>query len=237
MSNDITSVSSSLEALTREYRTITHNIANANTPGYKRRLNVFSQALQQAESSAPGVDSQKFVDFRGGRFVQTDRKLDVALDGPGFFTIETPEGPIYTRHGSFRTNARGQLVDGAGRLVGGEGGPISVPANVSPLSVRISPDGTVSAAGGTLGRLRVVEFTDPRQLTPVGQNAFAAPEDVDAEPAEETNVHQGFVEGANVSVVEELVGLISLARMYEANLKTITKQDERLRHLLNVASS
>ncbi len=239
--NDVTAaVSSSLDALTQQYRTITHNIANSNTAGYKRRRSVFEETLrQQTAGGAPesAVDSTAAVDFSQGRFVQTDRSLDLALDGKGFFVIETPEGPIYTRNGTFRINERRQMVDFAGRIVSGQNGPIILPAGQSALSVRISQDGTVSSGEQTLGRLRIVEFEKPDDLTPASGTGYLAPEDLEPLPAEQAVVHQGFQESANVSVVEELVSLIAVSRMYEANLKTVRSQDQRGKHLLNVAVS
>jgi len=240
--------SSSLEALGREYQAIAHNLANANTVGYKRRQSSFALVLAERLGGASvvtdvsrltggSVQGSLQVDFAEGRMVRTSRPLDLALHGRGFFVVETPQGPLYTRNGVFRTNAQGQLVDASGRTVAGEGGPITIPTGVSSRSVNVATDGSISAGGNSIGKLRVVEFEDPTLLVPAGRNCFRAPAGTQPNPAAGTTVHQGFQEASNVNVVEELVGLITIGRLYEANLKAVTSQDERLKSLLQVALS
>lgn len=241
MSSDaITAISSSLDALTKQYRTITHNIANANTAGYKRRRSVFEETLQKqvtGGAAAEAVGASSAVDYTQGRFVQTDRPLDLALNGDGFFVVEGLDGPIYTRNGTFRINEKRQLVDFAGRLVAGDQGPIVLPPTASALAVRVSQDGSVGVDGRTLGRLRLVEFEDRKRLIPDTGTGYRAPDDLGAAPAKKTSIQQGFQESANVSVIEEMVGLIAVSRMYEANMKTISQHDDKSKHLLNVALS
>jgi flagellar basal-body rod protein FlgF len=237
-------VSSGLEALTEQYRTITNNLANASTPGFKRTRTTFRQFLDSA-SAAAGDDGQtgrritpqQSVDFAQGVPTATGRNLDVALDGDGFFVVETPNGPLYTRCGKFRTNNDGQLVDSMGRLVGGDNGPITIPTSVSANDVTISRDGQVSAGGRPLGKLKIVQFPDPTQLTAVGTGCFQAKANAEVKDAEKVTVQQGFYESSNVSVVEEMVGLLTVTRMYEASLKTITAQDDKNKQILQVAMS
>ena len=246
MADPIEITASTLEALTEQYRAIAHNLANVSTAGYKRRCTSFVQHLQAL--AGPGVVSSDAasatigtvvgvtsVDFTQGALVSTGRPLDLALNGKGFFVLETPEGPLYTRSGVFRTNQNGQLVDAAGRTVAGEGGPIVIPSSVSMLTVGVSTDGAVSADGTGIGKLRVVEFEDESALIPAGGNAFLAPATETPTPSAGTAVKQRFQEAANVTPVQELVGLIAVTRMYEANLKAIQVQDERMKELLQVA--
>lgn len=235
---------SSLDALSEQYRSITHNLANASTPGYKRRRTLFAELLdtaaaQPVEGAAPAasVTQAQAVDFSQGALTHTGAALDLALEGDGFFALETPEGPLYTRGGTFRINAEGQLVDLAERTVTGQAGPIVIPPSVSSAAVQISRDGNVTAAGESIGRLKIVEFPEASDLTPVAGGCFRATEGLAASDAENTFVHQGFFESSNVSVVEELVGLITVTRMYEANLKGIEVDDERMKTLLDVAMS
>lgn len=240
MSDVVTSTASSLEALSNQYCTIAHNLANASTAGYKRRREAFIQSLQRQmnaapQATAPGVRSQASVDFTQGALVQTGRTLDLALDGAGFFVIESPQGTRYTRSGSFQVNAQGQLVDFAGRTLAGDGGPIIIPSGVSSGKVQVSAEGTVSVGGKSIGKLRLVSFEDPKVLRPVDGTGFEAPATVAPGPATKVTVHQGFQEASNVAVVEELVDLIAVTRLYEANLKTISTQDERMKNLLQVA--
>ena len=152
-----------------------------------------------------------------------------------FFVIETPKGQMYTRNGVFRLNDKGQMVDSKGQSVAGQSGPLTVPVNIGPSAVNISADGRLSANGQSLGQFRVVQFDEPDLLVPIGESCFRAPESAAPKPAETPGVHQGFQEGSNVSVVEELVDLITVSRLYEANAKSIKAHDERMKNILQVA--
>jgi len=245
MADSSVSVTSSLEALTREYRAITHNLANANTAGFKRTRTSFRQLLdtEVARPAAPNetaptkIDTLHQTDFAQGMLTQTGRSLDVALEGNGLFVVSTPQGPLYTRAGKFRTSAERQLVDGAGQTVQGSGGPITLPAGRSAEDVTVGTDGAVSVDGQQVGKLSVVVPTDPSQLVSVGAGRYRLGEagQVIEAAAKDFRVHQGFVESSNVSVVEELVGLITVTRLYEANLKTISIQDEAAKQIVQVA--
>ena len=234
---------SNLEGLTEQYRTITNNLANASTPGFKRTRTTFRQFLDNATVAAAAGDGltgmklapENTVDFTQGAPTQTGRNLDVVLEGEGFFVVETPAGPLYTRCGGFGTNNEGQLVDPLGRLVGGQNGPITVPPTVSTAEVTIGRDGQVSAGGKPLGKLKIVNFTDLTQLTPVGAGCFQAKAKHEVKDVNKVNVQQGAYESSNVSVVEELVGLLTVTRMYEASLKGINAQDDKNKQILQVA--
>jgi len=246
MPGNSNAIASGLDALTQQYRTITNNLANASTPGFKRTRTTFRQLLDGA-TARPGspadaqasrrIAPQNSLDFTQGMMTHTGRNLDVALDGEGFFVLDTPDGPLYTRCGKFRSNGEGQLVDPAGRLVAGDNGPITVPPSVSAADVSIARDGRVSAGGQSLGKLRIVQFPDPAQLTPVGSGCFQAKASAEVKDAEKVGVQQGFYESSNVSVMEELVDLLTVTRLYEANIKSIAAQDEKGKQLLQVAMS
>jgi len=243
MSDFIEATTSSLEALSDEYRAIAHNLANVSTAGYKRRCTSFVQLLQAkmsgAEEAATSgtVVEEMSIDFTQGALTKTGRALDLALAGKGFFVLETPDGPMYTRHGVFLTNDTGQLVDSAGRIVAGEAGPIVIPPAVNPQNVQVSQDGTLSAGGAAFGKVRLVEVEDESVLLPVGDSCYRPAEGVEPTAAAGAAVQQGYQEASNVRAVEELVALITVTRMYEANLKAIQTQDERLRNILQVAMS
>ena len=161
----------------------------------------------------------------------------LALDGKGFFVIETPSGDVYTRNGTFSLNNDRQLVDGNGDTVAGQGGPIVVPASASTLDVHVSQDGSISVGETVIGKLKLVNFANLQDLVPYGGNYFRAGEGVTAESADKLTVRQGAQESSNVKVVEELVNLIMVSRVYEANIKSITTQDEQIQNILNVAMS
>ncbi|MGC9453824.1 MAG: flagellar basal-body rod protein FlgF [Phycisphaerae bacterium] len=243
MKDSIAATASSLRALSEQYQAIAHNLANANTAGYKRQVTAFSAALQrQLAGGAPagGADLVRPVtgiDFSQAALNVTGRSLDLALAGDGFFVLETAEGPRYTRNGSFVTDDQGRLTDMSGRTVAGDGGPLTIPPNVGVTDIHVSNDGNISAGGQNIGRLQIVRFEDTSVLEPVGSNAFRAPEGAAASPAADTVVHQGATESSNVNTVEALVGLITVTRMYEANLRSIAAQNERAKRLMQVAMS
>ena len=235
MGTSIEATGSSIEALTQQYRVITHNLANANTAGFKRQIGSMSQSTD-GTSAAGEIEDNVSVDFGPGRLVHTGRPMDFALDGDkGFFVLETPEGPLYTRNGVFRANAQGQMVDAAGRMVSGEGGPLVIPSSVGVNGINVAKDGSVSGSGQRIGKIKVVEFDDPTKLIPAGGVSFTAPEGVSPKPATNTAVYQRFQEGSNVVAVEELVDLITLSRLYEANFKAIGSQDDQMKSIIQVA--
>lgn len=240
-------VSARAQALSREFEVIANNLSNVSTNGYKRRINNFSKLLEQ--QGAVNMDEDGYTneddreakyttfDFTQGRMIETGRKLDFALSGKGFFVLESPEdGQLYTRNGMFRLNSDRQLVDSNNRLVIGESGPISIPATASIEQVQVSRDGTIKADGFPLGKLLVVDFKDDEtKLMSVGTNCFASPEDAQFEPAESINVHQGYQEGSNVQLYEEMVDMIMVTRMYQANMRFSTIGKDTTQGLISVA--
>jgi len=234
-------VSTSLDALTKEYEIITHNLANASTVGYKRRCNAFSQVLEAQDAGtqtySPGsVELNSSFDFSQGSIVKTDRELDFALYGKGFFEIETLNGPIYTRNGIFTTNQNGQIVDFQGRVVSGQAGPITIPSNIVS-QLHVSSDGSISADGTDIGQFKLVDFgDDENKLAPIGGNCYQMTEpDIEPVTAENIIVKQGYQEASNVQIIDELVDLIMVSRLYEANMDFINAGKETSSSLISVA--
>jgi flagellar basal-body rod protein FlgF len=235
---DVTAqVSASLDTLTREFDVIAHNLANASTVGYKRRCNAFTKAL--AEQTGPTGDqseSDSPLDFSQGNLIQTDRTLDFALHGDGFFVIETPDGPLYTRHGVFQTNHAGQIVDLSGRVVAGVAGPITLSADVDPSEISCAADGRISAHGAFVGQLRVVEFGDNEsRLIPAGDTCFRTPTGVEPAEMEGPIVRQGYQEASNVKMIDELVNMIMVSRLYEANMRLVNATKDTTNSMISVA--
>jgi flagellar basal-body rod protein FlgG len=235
MPDIVAAISAKRDALTEQYRAITQNIANANTSGYKRSVTSFASTLASAQGGASVPSAQTQTDFTQGHLTQTGRNLDLALEGKGFFVVDTPQGETYTRGGVFNLNAQGQLVDLAGNPVAGENGPITVPRTASANSLTVSATGDVEAGGQKLGKLKIVEFPSGTKLDSLGTCCYRAPANAQAQPSTKTIVHQDYQEASNVSIVEELVGLVNVTRMYEANAKTISTQDDGGKALLRVA--
>jgi flagellar basal-body rod protein FlgF len=240
MADTVAQIGASVDALEKQFDIIAHNMANVSTAGFKRRCNNFTQAIAAQYAGVEGaIDaelSQSPVDFSQGTLVQTDRTLDVALYGKGFFVIESPEGPLYTRHGVFQTNQNGQLVDTMGRLVAGTAGPLLVPRDVDVSQIHIDSTGRVSAGPAALGRLRIVEFGDQEdQLRPTGLDCFYAPTETQPREAASVSVRQGYEEASNVKLIDELVNMILVSRLYEANMKLMTVSNETSGSAISVA--
>jgi flagellar basal body rod protein FlgG len=242
MSEIVSQVSSSIDGLKQEFNIIAHNLANVSTVGYKRRCNAFSISLEAQkegiETYSPGeVDLNSAIDFSQGSIVETGRPLDFALYGKGFFVIETPEGPLYTRNGMFLTNQNGQIVDSQGRIVAGQAGPITIPADVGQSQLNVSSDGSISAGGTTIGKFRLVDFKDnENKLVPAGGNCFLMLEEgIEPVTAEQIIVKQGYQEASNVKRVDELVDMIMVTRLYEANMKLLSAQQQASSSLMGVA--
>lgn len=240
MSEILEQVRSSLDALTKEFETITHNLANVSTAGYKRRCNAFSKSLEEqmaglleemtgGETYSPGtIELTSLLDFSQGNLYETGRPMDFAIYGKGFFVIETPNGPLYTRNGIFHTNQNGQIVDSQERIVAGEAGPITIPTTVGISQISITKDGSISAGGIPIGKFQVVDFKDnENKLVPTGDSCYRMP-DTNIQPvaAENIVVKQGNQEVSNVKMIEELVDMLMVTRLYEANMKFIAARKE-----------
>ncbi|MHC4271569.1 MAG: flagellar hook-basal body protein [Planctomycetota bacterium] len=240
MSDTSIETSSSISSLVEEFGIITHNLANVSTTGYKRRCTAFSKALEAAQSNQPEqINVDAVFDFSQGNLIQTGRPLDAALSGKGFFVIETPQGPLYTRNGVFMTNQNGQLVDSLGRSVAGQAGPISIPVDVGISELYIAENGTISSGDITIGRFRIVDFgADENKLDSVGDSCFEmSDETITPTDAQNVVIKQGYNESSNVTMIEELVNMIMVSRLYEANIKAMSAQSEASNSLLNVAGA
>ncbi len=235
------SVSSSINSLQREYDTIANNLANVSSNGFKRTVNSFSKKLSQLQGDSSlddsgSIQSKTMVDYSQGDLIETGRKLDATICGSGFFVLETKNGPIYSRNGHFSVNPNGQLVDSVGRLVSGVNGPIVIPKDASLSQINISNDGNVSVDGDNLGKIKVVDFPNNYQdLKPAGSGTFTIDKRIYPTTVQTPLVKQGFREGSNVNITEELVAMLDVTRMYEANMKVLTKQGEDDRQILSVA--
>jgi flagellar basal-body rod protein FlgF len=216
-----------LVSRTQALDTIANNLANASTVGYRNQHNIFSSVLEQAGGTAGGAVNQAInnygllsgtsLDETQGTLQKTGNDLDVAIQGPGFFSVKTVAGEMYTRNGSLQVSGKGQLVTAAGDPVLGEKGPISLP----PGSVSISPDGTISSNGAVVGQLKVVEFPAGTELSSAGDNYYSAPANA-AKAATNSTVQQGMLEGSNVNPVASMVELISAQRSAEMMQRAVS---------------
>ena len=234
--------------------TISNNLANANTTGYKRQETQFEDLVyQNVRPAGPGggVGAPAGVQlgagarvvatsrqFSQGSIQQTDNPLDVAIEGVGFLAVTRVNGDIaYTRAGALRLDAQGRLVNVEGLAVEPA---INVPQDAT--NITIGADGLVSATQSgqrtptQLGQLQLVSFPNPAGLQPVGHNLFTAT-GASGDPTSGTPgtgglgaLMQGSLEGSNVEVVQEMIGLIRTQRAYEVNSKVVQAADEMLRN-------
>ncbi|MBW8001536.1 MAG: flagellar hook basal-body protein [Planctomycetes bacterium] len=243
MSDMITQIGSKLTDLATEFNVVAHNLSNSNTIGFKRRVNSFARSLAvqgvgMQAANGDEINLRTTYDFTQGNMRITGRSLDFALHGKGFFMLETPEGPLYTRNGAFALDENGQIVDSSGRIVAGESGAISVPNTISILDLKVGTDGNILANGAAIGKFKLVDFKENEEdLMAVGASCFKAPEGVVGEEAEKLIVKQGFQEQSNVKLVEELVDMIMVSRLYEANMKFIAVKRDVSKSLMSVANS
>ncbi len=232
----------------RRLEVIANNLANADTNGYKKEYPVFGSvtppfskigSMTESKDGTGGTSvipipvfamlSELTINFKQGEIKTTDAPLDVAIEGRGFFQIQTPSGVRYTRDGSFIMSPEGELVTDSGMPVLGIGGTMTLPPGV----VYISDTGKISvkekgvAAPTEVDSFALVDFEDTSLLQKVGDDLFALMEG-DAIPMEEgtARIRQGAVEGSNVNPVEEMIHMIFAIRQYEAAQKAIQTAEE-----------
>lgn len=196
---------------------VANNLANANTVGFKSQHAFYRSfaAWLQPSLSTPINDAVNHYGVLGGARLDlspsslepTGNDTDVALEGPGFFTIQAKNGLRYTRAGNFSLNAQRQLVTAQGDLVQGDQGPIQIPSG----QLSISPDGTVSVDGTLVSKLKIADFAPNTQLTLEGSTYFVAPQGA-VKPASAPNVRQGNLEASNTDSVRGAVALIEVER-------------------------
>jgi flagellar basal-body rod protein FlgF len=216
-----------LVSRTEALDTLANNLANVSTVGFRARQNVFSSILATS-TDAPlsvlnqdendyGVLTDTRLDTSQGALVKTGNDLDLAVEGPGYLSVQTSTGLAYTRGGNLHVSPQGKLVTPSGDLVQGENGPITIVG----VPVSISADGTISANGAIAGRLKLIEFAPGADLKNVGGNYYTGPSDT-ARPATSSQVRQGMLEASNVNPVTSVVELITAQREVETMRRVLT---------------
>jgi flagellar basal-body rod protein FlgG len=254
MTRALYTAATGMEAQQKNVDNIANNLANSSTVGFKRTRLEFQDLLYQnlrtpggaANASTPlpvglqiglgarAISSERI--FQQGDFKQTENPLDLVIEGSGFFQVRQTNGELaYTRAGSFHLNAQGQVVTASGESLEPA---ITIPTDAT--SITIGTDGTVSVTqpgqtnAQTVGQLQLATFANPAGLNSLGRNLFqeTAASGQATVGSPDANglgrINQGFIEGSNVNVVEELVNMISAQRAYETNSKVITAADQML---------
>jgi flagellar basal-body rod protein FlgF/flagellar basal-body rod protein FlgG len=208
-----------LRTQTQALELVANNLANLHTGGYRGQQATFRSLLAVARGAADPLNRAindfnvlrgSQLDLSPGSMERTGGALDLAIEGNGFFAVQTAAGTLYTRNGNFQTSAKGQLITAQGDPVLGEQGPVTLPGG----TVSVGPDGTLSANGGVFGKLRVVEFAPGTALEAAGASYYSAPTGT-ARPTAGATVRQGMLEASNVSPVAAVVNLIAVQRHAE----------------------
>lgn len=215
---------------------ITNNLANTDTPGFK--ADYLSLNLVKPPAGLPAGSVRQddlgprisfYTDFSAGEFRATGNNLDFAIEGDGFFAVETPEGVQYTRKGNFTVNKDGTLVTQEGLPVLGDAGPIQIEGE----DIRCDQEGNLYAGDEQVAKLRIVRIEDKTRLEKSGESLFRLKDGGVAAAAEGAFVRQGFLEGSNVTVIRAMTEMIEALRGYEAYQKMMQTIDENTSKSVN----
>jgi len=222
-------------AASRAMDVIANNLANASTPGYKREDARFEQYLERVAPSSleRGPQTLSFVEDAGiardtaqGAVTHTGATYDFAINGNGYFALQTPQGVRYTRDGHFSLNADGQIVNSSGYALLGQNGPVTITPD--DLDVQVGPDGSISSTVNGIGtqvdQLRLVDFADDHALMKEGSNLYSTTQAENA--ATGATIQQGALEASNVQPVVEISNMIQVMRAYQATTALSQSQQQ-----------
>jgi flagellar basal-body rod protein FlgF len=222
-----------MSGLRREMQVVANNIANATTAGYRREGMIFSEYVVRADRHEPslsmalGNTRQSFQ--MQGALSQTNGTFDMAIEGEGFFQLETPQGLRLTRAGIFTPNAAGELVNMDGhRLLDAGGAAIFVPPDAR--SIEMARDGTLSAQGQPFAQVGLVRPVDPVTMSRTAGTLFSV--DGPVEPVAAPTLLQGFLEDSNVDPIVELTRMIEVQRAYERGQSLLDSEDDRIKSVI-----
>jgi flagellar basal-body rod protein FlgF len=242
MAFDVSNIASAGERSILQLDAVANNLANSSTPGFKSEqvfYGIMKEATQQeignSNPSAPpslqyNSQPRKIVDLSQGVLMKTGNTLDMAIEGKGFFCIQQKTGISYTRNGSFTINKDNELVTGNGLSVLGESGPIKI----SGKSIEIDSDGNIIADGNIAGKLRIVVFKKPGELTRAGDGQYIDEGNAEQSAADKYRVAGGYLESSNVNPVKEMIKLINIQRY---DLETYQKVIQTLSDLDKISTS
>ena len=218
----------------RQLEVVANNIANASTPGFKAEQMMFVEFLAQTETG----DTVSYVqdlavvrDFGEGELTRTGNTFDLAIHGKGWFVIDTPTGPAYTRNGHFSLDPQGQLTTSGGNpVLDSTGVPITFGA--ADNDIVISADGSITTSAGEKGRLNIVTFADEKALDKASDSLYVT--DQPPVAATEAKVMQGMIEAANVEPIVEIANMITALRSYQSAQQVVVGDDGLVRNAIEV---
>ena len=218
--------------LMREMRVVANNIANSATTGYRQEGLIFSEYIQSGEDQSSVSMSRANIrntSHEQGALDQTGGTFDFAIEGDGFFKVETPLGERLTRSGAFSSNAEGDLVTMDGyRVLDPGGAPVFVPGDAQ--TIKVAPDGTLSADGNVIGQLGLFKPAEDAPLFREDGVMFRV--DGDIEETFDAQVLQGFLEGSNVNAIQQVARMVEIQRAYEMGQSFLQAEDERIRNAI-----
>lgn len=226
----------------RSMDVIANNLANVSTPGFKRESTKFEEYISNVRPAEGehGRQAVSFVqdtgtirDLSQGSVTTTGNQYDLAINGKGYFTVKSPDGVShYTRDGHFSLDPSGRIVDSHGDALQGDGGDISV--STDDGDIHIGRDGVVTGLKGQLGKVKLVDFANDRALIKQGENLYTTTQTPNA--VETPDIHQGMLEGSNVSPVVEISHMLDIMRSYQAAANLNQSQQQLMSNAIDKIS-
>jgi len=209
------------------------DLANVNTSGYKRQRLAFGEVLarRQPADDRPGgwvaIGAQR-TEWGQGALAGTGNPLDLAIEGDGFFVVQTARGERYTRNGGFTLKADGTLITPTGDPVLGESGPLQVTGQ----KIEVASDGTLRTEEGEIGKLKIVRFGEPRQGVKEGSNLFSsAPANIRLAD-DNVRIVQGSIEQSNMNPIDGMISLITINRQFESYQRAMSLMDSATERMI-----
>lgn len=231
------------DALKRQLSVIANNIANMDTAGFKGQQVMFEEFMvtpegaatpQAAEPVSMVNDLGSYRDLKQGAMTRTGNTLDLALMGEGYFALEGPAGPRYTRAGNFHLNNDREIVHNTGLPVLDDGGQrIVIPQDAR--DIQIDRNGVVVAGGLEVGQIQVATFADQQALTQVAGGLYITDQNPEAAP--DTEIRQGFIEGSNVNPITEMTRMMDVASSYASTRDMLDTEHDRMRSAIQTLGS
>jgi flagellar basal-body rod protein FlgG len=227
-----------IEGMDEKVKALMNNMVNAETPGYRKSdvvIKSFPTYLDAAQTKSstqvPRIDGT-YYNHSPGTLLRTGNKTDIAIGGNGFFVVDTPNGEGYTRDGRFTFDKDGTLVTVAGNYpVQGMGGQITV----TPGSqVEFSSEGQILVDGMVVNNIKVVQCENPDSLEPISGTTFKAKTETRMIVTEAPKVISGYIEASNVNIIEEMMNMIYMSRIYSVNAKVISTRDAMLSRAMEI---
>ncbi|KGP63289.1 hypothetical protein EP47_09150 [Legionella norrlandica] len=229
MFDAITATQLAMEVDQLKLQSVSQNIANMHTPGFKRQLLEITSFNDQLQPNGYELNQQlqRTQISTQGVFTQTDRHQDLALAGDGYFQVQNQQGIFYTRRGDFQINSQGELCTATGETLLGQNGTIRVDDN----NFTIDAQGILYINHRKVDQLEIVQFKQSNNLEYVGNGLYQSEDS--PTPVENTRVLQGFLEQSNVKSIDEMLDMVMFSRHFQANQRVVRIADNLMHLAIN----